>query len=85
MWTSWRKEANQLASKWLKHADAIKWIQEYGGTYITQKTVLECAVDVGIHPSIVIGAMAHAELVSFRNLHLFNSPVLDYIPKTFQN
>jgi HTH-type transcriptional regulator/antitoxin HigA len=79
------KEANQLASKWLKHADAIKWIQEYGGTYITQKTVLECAVDVGIHPSIVIGAMAHAELVSFRNLHLFNSPVLDYIPKTFQN
>jgi hypothetical protein len=46
--------------------------------------VLECAEEVGIHPSIVIGAMAHAEMVSFRNLHLFNSPVLEFIPKTHQ-
>jgi len=79
------KEANQLASKWLKHAEAISWIKEHGGTYITQNIVLKCAEDVGIHPSIVIGAMAHAELVSFRNLHLFNSPVLDFIPQTHQN
>jgi HTH-type transcriptional regulator/antitoxin HigA len=79
------KEANQLASKWLKHAEAIKWIKEHKGTYITQAMVLECAEEVGIHPSIVIGAMAHAELVSFRNLHLFNSPVLDFIPKNYQH
>jgi HTH-type transcriptional regulator/antitoxin HigA len=79
------KEANQLASKWLKHAEAIKWIEEHKGTYITQAMVLECAEEVGIHPSIVIGAMAHAELVSFRNLHLFNSPVLEFIPKNYQH
>lgn len=78
------KEANQLASKWLKHAEAIAWIKANMGTYITQAMVLECAEEVGIHPSIVIGAMAHAEMVSFRNLHLFNSPVLEFIPKAHQ-
>lgn len=79
------KEANQLASKWLKHGEAIAWIKDNMGTYITQAMVLECAEEVGIHPSIVIGAMAHAELVSFRNLHLFNSPVLEFIPKAYQH
>jgi HTH-type transcriptional regulator/antitoxin HigA len=79
------KEANQLASKWLKHAEAIAWIKANMGTYITQAMVAECAEEVGIHPSIVIGAMAHAEMVSFRNLHLFNSPVLEFIPKAYQN
>ena len=79
------KEANQLASKWLKHAEAIAWIKANMGTYITQAMVLECAEEVGIHPSIVIGAMAHADMVSYRNLHLFNSPVLDFIPKSYQH
>jgi HTH-type transcriptional regulator/antitoxin HigA len=78
------KEANQLASKWLKHAEAIAWIKAHMGTYITRTMVMECAEEVGIHPSIVIGAMAHAEMVSFRNLHLFNSPVLEFIPKSHQ-
>jgi len=79
------KEANQLASKWLKHAEAISWIKEHGGTYITQNTVLQCAEDVGVHPSIVIGAMAHAKMVSHRNLHLFSANALESIPKAFQN
>lgn len=78
------KEANQLAAKWLKHNEAIAWIERNRGGYITQALVLECAEAVGIHPSIVIGAMAHAEIVSFRNLHLFNSPVLEFVPKEFQ-
>ncbi len=79
------KEANQLAGKWLKHAEAIAWIKENKGAYITQAMVLECAEEIGIHPSIVIGAMAHANLVSYRNLHLFNRPVLEFIPKDHQH
>ena len=78
------KEANQLAGKWLKHAEAINWIEANRGAYITRSMVLACAEEVGIHPSIVIGAMAHADMVSFRNLHLFNNNVLEFIPKDNQ-
>lgn len=78
------KEANLLAGKWLKHAEAIDWIEANRGAYITKGMVLACAEEVGIHPSIVIGAMAHADIVSFRNLHLFNNNVLEFIPKNYQ-
>lgn len=75
------KEANQLAGKWLRHAEALAWIRENTGAYLTQNAVLECAEAVGIHPSIIIGALSHAGTISHRNLHLFNSNVLDFIPK----
>jgi HTH-type transcriptional regulator/antitoxin HigA len=78
------KEANQLASKWLKHVEAIDWIKENTRAYLTQTAVLDCAEAVGIHPSIIIGALSHAGTISHRNLHLFNSNVLEFIPKEHQ-
>lgn len=79
------KEANQLASKWLKHAEALAWIKANTGTYLTQNAVLACAEEVGIHPSIIIGALSHAGNISHRNLHLFNSNVLEFIPMDNQH
>lgn len=78
------KEANQLAGKWLKHAEALAWIRENTGAYLTRSAVLECAEAVGIHPSIIIGALSHAGTISHRNLHLFNHNVLEHIPNTYQ-
>ncbi len=79
------KEANQLASKWLKHNEAIKWLEQNTGTYLTQANVLECGAAIGIHPSIIIGALSHAGTISHRNLHLFNNNVLEFIPKNVQH
>jgi HTH-type transcriptional regulator/antitoxin HigA len=79
------REANQLAGKWLKHPEALDWIDANTGTYLTREKVLACAEAVGIHPSIIIGALSHRGTISHRNLHLFNGNVLDFIPEDCQH
>lgn len=79
------REANQLAGKWLKHPEALDWIDENTGAYLTREKVLACAEAVGIHPSIIIGALSHRGTISHRNLHLFNGNVLEFIPEDCQH
>ena len=48
--------------------------------YLTTARVEECAATYQVHPSIVIGKLAHEGKTHFRNMHLYNENVLAQIP-----
>ena len=52
--------------------------------YLTVERVEACATEYGVHAAIVIGALAHKRLISYRNVHMFNANVLEHIPKKYQ-
>lgn len=76
------QEANDLASKQLKHKEILKFTEPYFN-YLTAGKIEECSRVVNIHPAIIIGALAFNEKISFRNQKLFNENVLDVIPTEF--
>lgn len=73
-------EANRLASEWLKYPEAVSWVQSNRGAYVSSSLVNDCAVEYGIHPALVIGALAHEKEVGYNRLHQFNGDVLKLIP-----
>ncbi|MCG8320209.1 MAG: ImmA/IrrE family metallo-endopeptidase [Cytophagales bacterium] len=75
-------EANSLAADKLKHDQILDYLEPYLN-YLTTMKVEECAERLGIHPSIIIGKLAHDEKISYRNIHLYNENVLDEIPDEF--
>ena len=77
------KEANELAALKLKHADITAYLEPYM-SYMTSAKVEECAAEYGIHPSIVVGKLAHDKKISFSNQHLYNADVLEIIYKKYQ-
>lgn len=82
--TELEEEANQLAAEKLKHPDIIKYLEPYTG-YLTKNKIDECASVCEIHPSIIIGKLAHNDLISYRNLSFFNENVLDQIEGKYLN
>lgn len=78
------KEANELASKHLKHNDIYSFLEPYLG-YLTTSKVEECAEKYQVHPSIIVGKLAHEKKISFSNQSLFKENVLEQISESFKN
>jgi HTH-type transcriptional regulator / antitoxin HigA len=77
------KEANELASKHLKHNDIYSFLEPYLG-YLTTSKVEECAEKYQVHPSIIIGKLAHEKKISFSSQTLYKENVLEQIPGSFK-
>lgn len=76
-------EANMLAAEKLKHTQIIDYLESYLG-YLPVSRVEECAAEYKIHPSIIIGKLAHEKKISYSNQSLYNDNVLKYIPQNYQ-
>lgn len=76
------EEADNMASKALKHKEVIIYLRPYLN-YLSTVKVEECAKQLEIHPSIIIGKLAHDKEISYRNIHLYNQDVLEEIPKKY--
>jgi len=72
-------EANSMAAKYLLHNKILNYLED-SINYLTVDKVLECSEQFNIHPAIIIGALAHNNSISYRNLSLFNENVLELIP-----
>lgn len=76
-------EANLYAGTALKHTELLKYLKPKIH-YLTVSIIEECAEELQIHPSIIIGKLAHDNLVSYRNARLFNENVLEIIPEKYK-
>lgn len=75
-------EANSMAAKHLLHNKILDYLED-SINYLTVDKVLECSEQLNIHPSIIIGALAHNNSISYRNLSLFNENVLEFVPSEY--
>jgi HTH-type transcriptional regulator / antitoxin HigA len=76
-------EANQLASEKLKHSEIVDYLNPYL-KYLSASKVEECAAEYGIHPSIIVGKLAHDDIISYRNQALYNENVLGLINEKYK-
>jgi HTH-type transcriptional regulator / antitoxin HigA len=77
------KEANELASMHLKHNDIYSFLEPHL-LYLTTSKVEECAEKYQVHPSIIVGKLAHEKKISFSNQTLYKENVLEQIPGSFK-
>lgn len=75
-------EANDMAAEKLKHREIFEYLSPYIN-YLTTEKVEECAEKYEIHPSIIIGKLAHDDIISYRNQSLYNENVLELIDNKF--
>lgn len=76
-------EANKLAAEKLKHTQILSYLEPHLG-YLTTTRVEECAAEYKIHPSIIIGKLAHVKKISYSNQSLYNENVLQSIQPQYQ-
>ncbi len=76
-------EANKLAAEKLKHPQILNYLESHLG-YLTTSKVEECAAEYKIHPSIIIGKLAHEKKISYSNKSLYNENVLKLIQTQYQ-
>ena len=76
------EEANQSASKRLKHPEILGFLED-SLHYLTVDKIKECSTALNIHPAIIIGTLAVNKKISYGNQSLFNENVLEFIPKQF--
>jgi HTH-type transcriptional regulator / antitoxin HigA len=74
------KQANELAAQRLKHGEIHQHFYYFTG-YKTTQVVEECAATYGVHPSIVVGKLAHDGHASYHQQNQYRDDVLKYIPK----
>ncbi len=77
------EEANDLAGIKLKYPEIMESLSS-SLHYLTTTHIEVCAVDINIHPAIIIGKLAHDRQTSYRNQRLYNENVLDLIPQAYQ-
>ncbi|MBN1184219.1 MAG: ImmA/IrrE family metallo-endopeptidase [Bacteroidales bacterium] len=80
--TQMEYEANQLAAEKLKHNEILQYLKPYLN-YLTSAKVEECAAKYEVHESIIVGKLAHDEVISYRNQTLFNENVLKLIDEKY--
>ena len=78
------KEANEIASKYLKYEDISSFLEPYIG-YLTTTKVEECAEKYEIHPAIIVGKLAHDGKISYGNQPLYNKNVLEIISDSYKS
>lgn len=76
------KEADKLASKWLKVEPILTYFEDYKH-YISRVRVKACSEELQIHPAIIIGVLQHHRYLSHRNLNEFKLRVSQYIPEEY--
>lgn len=77
------EEANAMAGEALRHSEIIEMLG--GATHYLKSTQIEkVAEEIGVHPCIVVGAMAYHSEVHFRRLNEFNTDPLLVIPDEYQ-
>ena len=76
------KEANDLANEVLLHNQIVNYLDN-SLNYLMENDIYKCAEKFGIHPSIIIGALAHRKVISFAHLHTFNKDIMPLIPKKY--
>lgn len=78
-------EANELAARWLKHEELQRATEPYLHR-LTQAKVESIAEELQIHPSIIIGKLAHDQKISARHIHFYNKQsVLELIPSQYMH
>jgi HTH-type transcriptional regulator/antitoxin HigA len=77
-------EANNMASKYLRHNESFKYLEPYFN-YLTTDKVEECAEKYEIHPAIIIGKLAREGKISYANQKLYNENVMENISDTFKD
>lgn len=75
-------EANHHAGQALRHNDLLDYLNPHIH-YLTVEHIESCARELQIHPAIIIGKLAHDDMVSYRNQRLFNDNVLEIIPQKY--
>ncbi len=75
-------EANELAARILKHNEITAFLEPYL-VYLSTLKIEECALMLKIHPSIIIGKLAHDRKVSYKNQKLYNVNVMSFISKDY--
>lgn len=76
-------EANELSATLLKHSQIAEFLKK-DAHYLSANRVEECAATYGVHPSIVIGKLAHDGKMPYRNLTRFHENALDLIPDQYK-
>ncbi len=72
------KQADEFAGNLLMREEILNYFTSIG-SYITEDRVLNFSKEYNLHPSIVVGMLAHDGHVSYVNKHRFNEPVLDVL------
>jgi len=75
-------EANELATRMLKHNEIIGCLEPYL-EYLSTVRIEECSARLEIHPAIIIGKLAHDGKVSYANQKLYNENVMENISKEY--
>jgi HTH-type transcriptional regulator / antitoxin HigA len=75
-------EANRIASEKLLYSRILEYMKD-SLRYLPRSRIEECSQNLGIHPAIIIGALAHNKTISYKNIHLFNENVLKMIPERY--
>lgn len=76
-------EANALAGRFLKHSEIAAFLKNETH-YLSANRVEECATTYNVHPSIVIGKLAHDGKTPYRNLTRYHENALDLIPNEYK-
>lgn len=76
-------EANALAAEKLKHAEINEFLSPYLN-YLSSSRVEECMQVLNVHPSIIIGKLAHEKAISYSQQKLYNENVLDFIDEGYK-
>lgn len=76
-------EANENAEKILLQNEVLTFFED-NTNYITEDKVIQFSQLYSIHPSIVVGMLAHNELASYSTTHRFKEAVREQIPERYK-
>jgi HTH-type transcriptional regulator / antitoxin HigA len=76
------KEANEEAQRLLKYADIYEALHGNIG-HLTSSQILSVADKIGVHPSIVIGAMSRVKDQYYKRLNEFKGDLMSQIPEQY--
>lgn len=76
-------EANALAAEKLKHSEISEFLSPYVN-YLSSSRVEECVQALNVHPSIIIGKLAHDKRISYSQQKNYNEDVLELIDEGYK-
>lgn len=78
------EEANSMANEALLHDQIMDFLSD-SLNYLMESDIYACAEKFDIHPSIIIGALAHRKIISFAHIHTFSKDkdIMNLIPEKY--
>lgn len=80
--TDKEKEANEYASLLLKVQEILEYFAPYE-KYVSEVRVVNCSIELGVHPAVIVGVLQHYEKLPRRNLNRLKEAVSDKIPNKY--